>query len=259
MGDATTLYTNETFPASDGYPFWYRRYDPFAAGFGAPRGEIVCLHGIQSHSGWYDYSSSRLCAARFRVHFLDRRGSGMNSRERGDTPNFQQLIDDVTHFLQALRTDPALPLFLLAISWGGKLALGLLRQDVADLRGLVLVCPGIFPKVRPTLRERLAIGRSRLLAPQRRFRIPLSDPQLFTATPRWQQFIQQDPLSLREASARLLVESVRLDRYIRSAPTSVVIPTMLLLAGQDRIIDNQCTRAYVEQFRTHDKEILEYP
>ena len=36
------------------------------------------------------------------------------------------------------------------------------------------------------------------------------------------------------------------------------IPTLLMLAGRDRIIDNDRTRRFVEGFRT-EKTILEYP
>ena len=50
---------------------------------GTPRGYVVALHGIQSHSGWYEYSSGRMCEAGFEVRFLDRRGSGENTEDRG--------------------------------------------------------------------------------------------------------------------------------------------------------------------------------
>jgi len=257
--ESPPVYTVESFTASDGYRLQYRRYHPIMNGWGAPRARIVCLHGIQSHAGWYDYSCTGLCRAGFLVDFLDRRGSGMNDQARGDAPSYRQLLDDVTRFLPTTRTHSALPTFLLAISWGGKLALGLTRAGRASLQGIVLLCPGFFPVVSPPLRQRLAIGWARLVAPRRRFPIPLNDPQVFTENPKWQQFIREDKLSLHEATARLLTESVRLDRYVRRAGGHCSIPVLLMLAEKDRIINNQKTRRYVEAFASPDKEIMEYP
>jgi alpha-beta hydrolase superfamily lysophospholipase len=86
----------------------------------------------------------------------------------------------------------------------------------------------------------------------------LNDPELFTATPKWQQFIQEDSLGLRQATARLLIESVRLDWYLRFVPRFVQVPVLLLLAEQDRIIKNAPTRRFVEKFAAADREMIEY-
>jgi alpha-beta hydrolase superfamily lysophospholipase len=275
-----------TFTASDGYRCRYRRYLA-ASDSGVPRAHVVCIHGIQSHAGWYEYSCARLSQAGYLVSFLDRRGAGLNEQDRGDAPSYRRLVDDIAEFLNTheegngtndkaaatlpLSGSPTLPLsqsghsllrlpvFLLAISWGGKLAVALQDRHPGLVDGLVLLCPGFFPHVGPTLGERLRIAWSRLVAPGRLFPVPLQDADLFTATPRWQRFIRNDPLSLRLATARFFAASVFLDRALRSAPPRVHVPVLLLLAGRDRVIDNSLTRRYVELFATADKEILEYP
>jgi alpha-beta hydrolase superfamily lysophospholipase len=246
----------ETHTASDGYRWQYRRYVPTSA----PRARVVCIHGIQSHGGWYTHSCHRLREAGFEVFFLDRRGAGLNQEQRGDAPGFRRLVDDVAEFLRGLHSTQhaALPVFLVAISWGGKLAAALQRRHPGLTDGLALLCPGFCPKVGPTFRQRLAILWSRLISPRRLFPIPLNDPELFTATPHWQQFIRDDSLSLREATARFLVESVRLDGYLRFVPAYVTMPVLLLLAEHDRIIDNGRTRAFVERLASKDKQTIEY-
>ena len=178
--------------------------------------------------------------------------------QSGDAPSFRRLLDDVAEFLQKARHDsPARP-FLVGISWGGKLAVALERRHPGLVNGLILIAPGLFPKVRPPLKERLGIAWSRLVSPGRLFPIPLNDAELFTATPRWQQFIRNDPLALRQATARLLVESVRLDAYLKFAPRYVSVPVLLMLAERDRIIDNARTRQFVESFATKDRQVIEY-
>jgi alpha-beta hydrolase superfamily lysophospholipase len=251
---AERAYTLETFTASDGYRFWYRR---FPAG-GAARADLVCLHGIQSHGGWYEHSCTELARAGFNVYFLDRRGSGLNDANRGDTRGYRRLLDDVVEFLQSPPRGK-LPLFLLGISWGGKLAVGLQRYRPGLVKGLVFLCPGLFPQVRVPFLRRLRIFFARLFNPCKLFPIPLNEPELFTANPRWLDFLRTDPLALHLATARFLVHSARLDWYVHRAAADVKVPVLLQLAERDRIIDNGKTRAFVESFATPDKEIIEYP
>jgi alpha-beta hydrolase superfamily lysophospholipase len=244
----------DDYTTGDGYRCRYRRYPAV----GAPRAEVVCLHGIQSHGGWYEYSCRRLADAGYNVSFLDRRGSGLNHEARGDAPSFRRLLDDVADFLHPLRAASHRPIILLAISWGGKPAAALCRRHPGLIDALALLAPGFCPRVRPPLGQRLAIVLARLFAPRTLFPIPLNDPELFTATPRWQEYVRTDPLSLRQATARLLVESVRLDGYLRFSTEHVRVPLLVLLAERDRIIDNARTRRFVERFPA-PKEVIEYP
>ncbi len=258
MTATAPAYTVESFPTGDGYRCQYRRY-PAAH---EPLAEVVCIHGIQSHAGWYEHSCTRLAQAGFAASFLDRRGSGMNQEARGDAPGFRRLLDDLADFLRPLReraTARGIPVFLVAISWGGKLAVALQRRHPGLVDGLTLLCPGFYAKVRPPFLQRLRILWSRLVAPRRLFPVPLSDPELFTANPLWQQFLRDDPLSLRQATARLLLESARLDGYLRFVRRYVTLPVLLMIAGQDRIIRNEPTRRYVERLASADKEVIEYP
>jgi acylglycerol lipase len=42
-------------------------------------------------------------------------------------------------------------------------------------------------------------------------------------------------------------------------PSHVTIPALLMLAGQERIVNNAPTRRFVESFASPDRTILEYP
>ncbi len=242
----------ETFAAGDGYSLRYRRFAPPAE----VRGRVVCIHGIQSHGGWYESSCACLARAGYEVCFLDRRGSGLNDKDRGDAPSFRRLLDDLAEFLRSLPRDR--PLFLHAVSWGGKLATALQRRHPGLVDGLILACPGFYPQTWPPFLKRMRIFFTRFVRPRKTFSIPLNDPELFTATPRWLEFLRNDTLGLHRATARLLLESARLDAYLRMVPRHVRLPVLLLLAEKDRIILNKPTRHYAERFATADLEVIEY-
>jgi len=243
------------FAASDGYRFYARHY-PAA---GAPRARLVFVHGIRSHGGWYARSCAALAAAGFDVFFLDRRGAGLNTAHRGDTPNFRRMLDDVAEFVQSLRAERGgLPVFVCGISWGGKLAVGLPYRKPNLVDGLVLLCPGLVPKVAPPLPRRARIAVARVFRPWKFFPIPLNEPELFTGSGAWQQFIDTEPHGLRAATARFLFSSFSLDIYLRRAAKHVTVPTFLALAEHDRIIDNARTAAFVARF-PGPREVVTYP
>jgi alpha-beta hydrolase superfamily lysophospholipase len=253
LAEPLGVFAIEEFAASDGYRWRYRRYPSQ----GPAKAEVVCIHGIQSHAGWYEHSCTRLAQAGFATTFLDRRGAGMNEVQRGDAPSFRRLLDDIAEFLNTRRLEKT-PIFLVGISWGGKLAVALQRRHPGLVDGLALLCPGFFARVGPSLGQRFRILWCRLFRPTRLFPIPLNDPALFTVQPRWQQFLVEDPLRLHLASARLLLESARLDGYLCFCKKNVNVPVLLMLAGNDRIIDNERTRTFFERFASTDKKIMEY-
>jgi acylglycerol lipase len=246
----------ETQTASDGYPIHVAVWSPT----GPVRGRLVVLHGVQSHGGWYRGLGLRLAEAGYETSFPDRRGSGANTADRGHTPSARRLVADLAEWLAALRTrEPRLPVALAGISWGGKLAVLAAGQFPDRVDALVLICPGLHPRVDVSRRERLQIAWAFLTNRRKMFPIPLSDPALFTADPEGQAFIAADPLGLHQATAGLLAASTFIDRGVQRIAPRVRAPVLLMLAGQDRIVDNGRTLAYFERLGSPERRVIEYP
>jgi acylglycerol lipase len=249
-----------TWTASDGYRLHYRHWEPA----GAPRATIVALHGIQSHSGWFTYSSGRLSEAGFEVCFLDRRGSGMNEPARGHANHVERLVDDVDSFLAAVRgrdnNASATPRILLGVSWGGKLATvtAARRPDLVD--GLALLYPGLQARVRTRWDQDLRLSLAEWLGIRDKYvRVPLDDAALFTGESHWQKMIRHDALALHEVTVSFLLANRQLDRQLPDCPAAIRLPVLVMLAGRDEIIDSAATARYVRQFATPDLSLIEYP
>ncbi|HVJ82812.1 MAG TPA: alpha/beta fold hydrolase, partial [Planctomycetia bacterium] len=254
---ANPAFTAGAFTAADGYPLQFRHYP---AAPGPIDCALVCIHGIQSHAGWYDRSCAYWAARGASVYFLNRRGSGDSQVARGDAASPEQLAGDLLLALaEVRRREPGKPVVLMGISWGGKVAVPALADHPDSADGLVFVAPGWFPKVSPSLRIKLAIGWSALLWPKRRLPTPLSDPRLFTVNPEKIEFLRQDPHSLRRATARLLFISARLDRLLPGAAGKLRQPSLLVLADEDRIIHNGRTRDYFHRLGAPDATVKLLP
>jgi acylglycerol lipase len=227
---------------------------------GGARGHIVILHGVQSHGGWYGGLGSVLAANGYTVSFPDRRGSGANAVDRGHAPSARRLVLDLVEWLRAVRAEePGIPVIVSGISWGGKLVIIAAGRHPELVDGIALICPGLHPRVGVTRREKWSIAWSFFFHRQKRFTIPLSDPRLFTANPAGQAFIAADPLGLREGTAGLLAASFIIDRLVARGAERVRQPALLMLAGQDRIVDNVRTLAYFEGLASAEKDVITYP
>ncbi len=243
----------ESFTAADGYHFSVRVWK-----VDQPAARIVCLHGIISHGGWYLQSCRQLAEKGFEVHFVDRRGSGLNVAARGDVDRYETWLADVERYLSHL--SDSLPRILIGISWGGKLATAMAGHRPDLVAGLGLLCPGLFAHQQANWLQRVALailGRS----PLQRFRvsIPLRDPTLFTGSHHRRNFIGTDPLTLRKITLRFALADRQLTRAATRLPEKIQTPTLLMLAGRDPIIDNVRVRGLVERFGGGETRIIEYP
>ncbi len=252
------------FTASDGYRIQFRYWSAQE-----PRGIVIAMHGIQSHSGWYDTSSRAIAAAGFDVYFADRRGSGLNKLQRGHATHGTRLINDVRALTALARCDrhgspgdrcSSLPVILMGISWGGKTAAATVALFPDEFAGLALLYPGLEPRIRPNAWQRFRLNLARRLQITKNdIPIPLRAPELFTDSAEWRRFIADDPLTLHAVSSGFLNAGRDLDAALASRANSIQCPTLLMLAGRDQIIDNTRTMARVSTFGTQDLTSICYP
>jgi acylglycerol lipase len=242
--DASFVGSNDVYVAGDGAALGYVRYDKPGA-----KTALVYLHGIESHSGWFAEPATLLRDRGYDVYCLDRRGSGINRENRGfvsgHVDSYKTLLADLRAFVQPLRNRYD-SVFLVGMSWGGKLALGYGLSYPEDVRGLVLITPGIRALVDVSLFTKLKILVFSQTQPLEPIAIPI-EPEMFTTIPHNLEFIHRDPLRLKYATARFLIESRRLDGYIDDLMPRLRLPVKLFLAGGDRLIDNQGVRLVLER------------
>jgi alpha-beta hydrolase superfamily lysophospholipase len=223
-----------------------------------PRARVVFLHGVASHGGWYTRSSHFLSTVGFEVHFLDRRGSGVNTEGRGDVDRYETWVDDVGTYLEQI--GKSRPVILCGISWGGRLATAVARQHPGLIDGLALLCPGLYSHFEPKVLQRVALGRPLpRKVKSRRVKIPLVQAPLFTDTPRWRDYVATDPLTLREVTVRFAQADHNLAEVARDSAEYLHAPTLLMLAGRDRIVANPPTRAFLNRSAATHKTLIEYP
>ena len=148
--------------------------------------------------------------------------------------------------------------YVLGVSWGGKMAAAMHADDARGIAGLILVTPGLFPIIDVSPAEKFRIGWSMVANPARQYDIPLNDPELFTADPEWIEFLRRDELQLHQASAGFFLASRRMDKVARKLFAADAVPLHLMLATDERIIDNEKTRAFIRETNWPHRAITTY-
>lgn len=221
--DADGLFVREMRPAS------------------APRGAFLLLHGMESHSAWFVEMSTRLVGDGWAVIAYDRAGSGKSPGTRGHLASYHHFVEHATRIAVKTREKYG-PVHLAGMSWGGMAALylGLRRGWLFD--SLTLIAPGIAAQQDITFGGKLRVIHDFLWKKASTSVAPVFRPEHFTRNAEWRDYIANDPDRLTRVTTSFCVETMKMRRFIKeTAGRRRLPPTLCLLAGDDRIIDNQAT------------------
>jgi alpha-beta hydrolase superfamily lysophospholipase len=255
--DPTTTRSVAEYEAADGSVLGYVAH----RGPGTRSTALVYLHGIESHAGWFDKAADLLCARGYDVYCLDRRGSGINRENRGfasgQVDSYQTLFSDIHVFMEQVRARYS-RVFLVGLSWGGKLAMCSALEHPQDQDGVVMITPGIAALVDGSFGTKVKGAISSVFQPDSLLPIPI-ETEMFTTNPEHLAWIENDPLRLHYASTRFFLESYALDDFLEERMAGNRLPLLLFLAGQDRIVDNPGVLAALRDGGEGSLEVVEYP
>jgi alpha-beta hydrolase superfamily lysophospholipase len=242
--------------ASDGVNLHYLRW---STGRSPPTAAIIFLHGIASHAGWFGETATDLNSQGMAVYGPDRRGSGRSGGPRGHLERYGRALVDVEEMVRLVSSEHrTTPIFLAASSWAAKLAVVYAAQRPGSLSGLLLLGPGLLPRVNLSPTRQLFVVVGHLVAPTARLPIPLT-PELYTANRPYVDFIRGDRLRLLEATTRFFWETARLDRQRGRASAHLNLPLLVLQGQDDKMMDVPKTRRWFSRLDVEDKTYVAYP
>ena len=219
---------------------------------------MLFLHGIASHGAWFAGTAVHLAGRGVAVYSPDRRGSGLSGGPRGHVACYEQLLDDLDLFRDlAVREQVGTPLFLAGSSWAAKLALASAARSQEGLAGLLLLGPGLFPRVDLTVQQKLAVLLLHRARPEHGLRIPLV-PDDYTRNPAYLDYIRRDAYRLQMASSRFFWETGRLDRARDRLAAGLSLPILLQIGEADQIMDAKATCGWLQRLRAPDRPSVIY-
>ncbi|MES2414433.1 MAG: lysophospholipase [Pseudomonadota bacterium] len=215
-----------------------------------PRAMVVIVHGLGEHAMRYDHVATQLLEWGFAVRSYDQRGHGESGGRRGAVPTEAALLYDLAEIVDDTRlrrvredrdTKKPLPLVLLGHSMGGLIAGRFVALGVRPVAGLVMSSPALDAGLSGLQRLKLRLG------------LKLA-PDLCAGNGLDAAYISHDAGVVRRYTTDPLVHdriSPRLASFItRAGPPTVQaaanwrVPTLLMYAGQDRLVNPEGSRQF---------------
>ena len=205
------------------------------------RGSVVLMHGLGEHSGRYHHLAGFFNECGLSVRAYDHRGHGRSQGKRGDVINGDPMLQDAEIIVDDFCTRYAHPPFLFGHSMGGLFAAHFALSRLSPLRGLILSSPALALRLSALQAHMLKLMHK--LAPSIGVPNGLS-PTFLSHDTKIVATYKSDPLVHRRISARLLRSMLSSIAYCQSHAGSLSIPALMLVAGDDRLVDADGSRQF---------------
>jgi alpha-beta hydrolase superfamily lysophospholipase len=241
-----------TFSTHDGVDLFYRHWP---ATDGPARGAIAMFHRGHEHSGRMAHLVDELGMPDFDFFAWDARGHGRSPGARGDVPGIATSVRDVQTFvdhIEALHGIAADDIGIVAQSVGAVLVAAWVHDYAPRIRCMVLASPAFEVK----LYVPFALAGLRLMYKLRGnfFVQSYVKAKFLTRDPARIASYDADPLIARSISVRVLLGLYETSRRVVQDAAAIVVPTQLLLSGNDWVVNHRPQHAFFDRLGTSVKE-----
>lgn len=210
-----------------------------------PVGRVQIVHGLNEQMGRYGEVAQVLNRAGYSVFGHDQRGHGDSGGRPGVVGSIAELLADL-HWVReqadAVAAGPDPPV-LLGHSLGGLLSVRYIQENPGGVPWAILSAPWLGNALALSIPERILVGALRRVAPD--LPIPRTlPPELLTDDPARQEAVRADPLFRRVVSVGFLDRAARAQERARALGVPDVEGILLLVPGEDRLVDARATRAW---------------
>ena len=202
---------------------------------------VLLVHGLGEHAGRYDALARWFHARGYAVRSYDQRGHGRTRGQRAALRHPDDLLVDLAAVHDDYAASQPRPPLLLGHSMGGLVALRAVLDGRVTPPALVLSSPALRTHT-PAWLQRLAHGLARVLP-----NLPLNnglpaagtshDPQVVAA-------YRSDPLRTVQVTPRMADFIFGAGAACIADAASLHVPTLLLVAGSDRLVDPSGSRDF---------------
>jgi alpha-beta hydrolase superfamily lysophospholipase len=217
---------------------------------------IVLAHGLGEHVGRYAALGEWLAQRGWSLRGHDHRGHGRSHGARGALRTSHDLVDDLAAGIDAATVDSGAPPWLMGHSMGGLVALTCALRHPDRIAGLVLSSPSLALGLGPL--QKLLVAVMSRLAPDVAVGNGL-DPTKISHDPAVVRAYVDDPLVHDRITGRLARFMVDGGHDALDRAPALSVPTLLLFAGDDRLVDPDGSREFARRAPHSLLVAREYP
>ncbi|MEW6370261.1 MAG: lysophospholipase [Pseudomonadota bacterium] len=246
------LPSEETLIGKDGNQIFFRCWRPD----GPASALVVICHGVNSHSGQYEWTARQLVENGFVVYALDLRGRGLSSGERFYVEDIEEYVGDLATLIDLAKTrEPGLAVFLLGHSAGGVVSCVYTLEHQAEIDGLI--CESFAFRVpAPNVVLSVIKGLSHVAPHLGVLKLHNED---FSRDPEAVRALNADPLIAGEVQpASTVAALVRADERLKKSFGEITLPVFIMHGTVDKATVPAGSRYFYEQAGSRDKTLKLY-
>ncbi len=250
--------TSTRLRMSDGFEIFTRLWRPDEAATRA----VVCLHGIEAHSGAFGFLGREMAKNGANVYAFDRRGFG-NSREpdlpRGDTHSFARHLADLDEVVRAVRLqDRSIKVFLVAHSIGCAYALWYAVYRPESIDGIVLAAPPAEVGFKVPARDAIRFPFLKLFRPHSTYNLLDTWPKAFKDSEEHRLIAGDELCTAVFGVGWLLSLQTKLANKIVANASRTVKPALIIQGGADIIALPGGAKMVLDKLATRDKVLRSF-
>jgi len=244
--------TEGSFEGVGGVTIFTREWQPA----GKPHGVVVISHGLNAHSGLYEWAAQQFTSNGLAVYALDHRGRGRSEGERFFVEKFSDWTEDLATFIDIVKSrEPGLPVFLLGHSAGGVIASGYTLAHQDEIAGLI-VEDIAYQIPAPDIALAILKGVSKVAPHAHVLKLKNED---FSRDPAVVAALNADPLIAGEKQpSETVAELVRADELLKKNFQKITLPLLILHGTADKVTKPHGSQEFYEKTGSSDKTLKLY-
>ncbi|MFC7322126.1 alpha/beta hydrolase [Halobacillus campisalis] len=218
---------------------------------------VIIVHGAFEHAGRYQHLAERLRSDGFSVILDDLLGQGKSKEEKGHIRKFDDYLHTLLQWIE--QAGKQHPIFLLGHSMGGVVVIRTLQKYKPEVNGVILSSPALGILNGPS---KPTVGFSKLVNFVRpSFKVSSSiSPEKVTRNQEVIKNHKEDPLIIERVSVRWYLEFQKaIKNAMKQADEFPALPTLVMQAGDDLIIDHRKTYEWFNNINTDEKTYKQWP
>ncbi|WP_201616785.1 alpha/beta fold hydrolase [Psychrobacter immobilis] len=222
--------------------------------------QVILLHRGHEHSGRLAELGKQFAKAGYQVFAWDARGNGRSGGIKDHAESVTELERDLDGFVQLVIGQTGIAItdtLIVASSIGAVLAAAWVHDYAPNIRGMILGTPALsirlyMPFAIPSLKVARALGLMSRVSSYVKAQVLTHDKDA-------QQAYNADPLISNSISTDLLIDTHATGQRLLDDAGAITVPTFILCAGKDYVVDKQAERDFYEAINTTDKRWQLYP
>jgi len=247
MQPATSAFTNNA-----GLKIFTRTWMPAEN----TRGAIVIVHGLNSHSGYYQWVADQFIAINYAVYALDLEGRGQSEGERFYVKSIYDFVSEVDQLVDiAKAAHQGLPVFMLGHSAGGVTACLYALEHQEKINGLI--CESFaFQVPAPDFALAVLKGLSHIAPHLHTIKLKNED---FSRDAEVVAAMNNDPLIAHESQpAKTMEQLVIADERLKKEFPLITLPVLILHGTSDKATKYSGSQFFYDNAGAADKTLKLY-